>query len=63
MKARSYEVIVRFCVDGDQYGKERYDVAARSAEEAKAEAIKMSDDSVYADSRIDYTREALVASW
>lgn len=58
-----YEVEVRFRAEagsGDVYGTERHKVRLRGEDreqDAEREAIRLSDESVHADPRIDYVRE------
>lgn len=55
-----YRVRVLFTFEGDVYGSEIYEVSAPDESAARTEAIKISDDSDYADDRIDFVREVRV---
>lgn len=56
-----YLCAVMFVADGECYGTERPKVLARSSAEAKRLALKATDDSHYADDRIDFRREVYIS--
>lgn len=57
-----YVINVHFIAEGTMYGSETYSVTLDDEDEAeaKAQALKLSENSQYADARIDYYREAEV---
>jgi hypothetical protein len=52
-----YEVTVRFVAEKQVYGTETFYVQAENDQFASAHAMKLSENSIYFDDRIDFHRE------
>ena len=52
---KHYQATVTFWAEGTVYGKESYPVTGTTAKEALEMALTLSEESIYADPRIEYT--------
>lgn len=61
MRTRLYDTVVSFLSNGDEYGREEYQIQAVDNQAAKAAAFDKAEDSIYFDGRIpDLARKVVV---